>query len=128
MIGGGKDSIDHEQGAHDDVANAACGCLVQHFHEGDASKKSYRRRRIFARAVPCVREPVIQGGQVFPRLYNARSPGADVGSIGLLEGAGVHDPIGNWRNLVPTLKVGFGPTIFLHLKRAVPTSGSQLHR
>jgi hypothetical protein len=26
---GGKDSIDHEQGAHDDVANAACGCLVQ---------------------------------------------------------------------------------------------------
>ena len=26
---GGKDSIDHEQGSHDDVANAACGCLVQ---------------------------------------------------------------------------------------------------
>jgi hypothetical protein len=26
---GGKDSIDHEPGAHDDVANAACGCLVQ---------------------------------------------------------------------------------------------------
>jgi hypothetical protein len=26
---GGKDSIDHEQGAHDDVANAVCGCLVQ---------------------------------------------------------------------------------------------------
>lgn len=26
---GGRDSIDHETGAHDDVANAACGCLVQ---------------------------------------------------------------------------------------------------
>jgi hypothetical protein len=25
---GGKDSIDHQPGAHDDLANAACGALV----------------------------------------------------------------------------------------------------
>ena len=61
-------------------------------------------------------------------LQRAIARRAGFGSIGFREGAGVHHPIGNWRNLVPTLKAGFGPTIFLHLKRAVPTSGSQLHR